>query len=69
VCLILQLICHSILFGVLYWYVWTVFIPRRNGCTLEETVDTLDDGTTVTRLVQVPKGSKLVPTEDLADDE
>ncbi|KAF2815511.1 amino acid transporter [Mytilinidion resinicola] len=51
-----------LLFGVLYWYVWTVWLPRRNGCTLEETVATLDDGTTVTQLVHIPIGSKPVPT-------
>ena len=45
-------------------------MPRRNGCTLEETVATLDDGTTVTKLVQVPMGSKPVPTtEQTAHDE
>lgn len=58
------------LFGVVYWYIWTVWLPRRKGCTLEEVVATLDDGTTVTRLVQVPIGSKLVPTtEQEAHDE
>ncbi|KAF1808361.1 amino acid transporter [Eremomyces bilateralis CBS 781.70] len=53
-----------LLFGVLYWYIWTVWIPRRNGCTLEETVATLGDGTTVTKLVWVPIGSKPVPTTE-----
>jgi len=43
------------LFGVLYWYVWTVFLPRRNGYTLEEETDVLDDGVAITRLVKVPK--------------
>jgi hypothetical protein len=55
---------NSLLFGVLYWYVWTIWIPRRNNYSLEETVETLDDGTTVTTLVQVPIGSKLVPTTE-----
>lgn len=55
---------YSILFGIAYWYIWTVWIPRRNGCTLEEMEGTLDDGTTVTRHVQVPIGSKLVSTSD-----
>ena len=39
-------------------------MPSRNGCTLEEVVATLDDGTTVTRLVQVPMGSKPVSTTE-----
>ncbi|KAJ5809608.1 methionine permease [Penicillium pulvis] len=41
-----------IIFAVLYWYVWTVILPRRGGYTLEETVETLDDGTTINRLVR-----------------
>ncbi|CEJ62332.1 Putative Amino acid transporter [Penicillium brasilianum] len=41
-----------ILFGVLYWYIWTVFLPRRGGYTLEESVETLDDGTNITKLVR-----------------
>jgi hypothetical protein len=58
------------LFGIGYWYVWTVWIPRRNGCTLEEIDATLDDGTTITRLVHVPIGSKLVSTtEPVTEDE
>jgi hypothetical protein len=60
-----QLIYLSLLFGVLYWYIWTVWKPRRNGYTLEETVATLDDGTIVTKLVQVPIRSKPVPTTEL----
>jgi len=45
---------HSILFGVLYWLLWTVLIPKWGGYRLEETADVLDDGTTITKLVQVP---------------
>jgi hypothetical protein len=48
-----SLIClQSILFGVLYWYIWTVFLPRRGGYRLEEAVETLDDGTNITKLVR-----------------
>ncbi|KAF5244626.1 hypothetical protein FAUST_2142 [Fusarium austroamericanum] len=36
--------------GVLYWYVWTVGVPRWRGTRLEEQTDVLDDGTTITRL-------------------
>jgi hypothetical protein len=50
------------LFGVFYWYIWTVWLPRRNGCTFEEVVETLDDGTAVTKLVQVPVGADPVVT-------
>jgi hypothetical protein len=41
-------------FGVLYWLVWTVLLPRLGGYTLEEVADILDDGTTITKLVRVP---------------
>lgn len=44
-----------IIFGLLYWYVWTRLIPRLKGYTLEEETSVLDDGTTVTTLVHVPK--------------
>lgn len=43
---------YRIIFAVLYWYVWTVILPRRGGYRLEEAVETLDDGTTITRLVR-----------------
>ena len=39
--------------GVVYWYLWTVVIPRLRGYRLEEEPDTLQDGTSVTRLVKV----------------
>lgn len=41
-------------FGILYWYIWTVLLPKWKGCSLEEETRTLDDGTTVTRLLKVP---------------
>lgn len=43
------------MFGLLYWYIWTVLIPQWRGYRLEEEVDILDDGVTITRLVKVPK--------------
>ena len=58
---------YSILFGVLYWYIWTVLIPRWKGYSLEEAVEVLDDGTTITKLVREPKGSKLVRTTDQSE--
>ena len=39
--------------GVVYWYIWTVLIPRLRGYRLEEEGDVLDDGTSVTKLVKV----------------
>lgn len=46
---------HSIAFGILYWLVWTVILPRLGGYRLEEKQDVLDDGTTITVLARVPK--------------
>lgn len=46
-----------ILFGVAYWYVWTVLLPRWRGYELDEAVEVLEDGTTVTTLVHVPLGN------------
>ncbi|QDS69552.1 hypothetical protein FKW77_007840 [Venturia effusa] len=39
--------------GIIYWYVWTVAVPRWRGYRLEETVEVLDDGTSITKLVHV----------------
>ncbi|KAJ3564606.1 hypothetical protein NPX13_g7785 [Xylaria arbuscula] len=44
-----------IVFGVLYWLVWTIILPRLGGYRLEEKEDVLDDGTTITVLARVPK--------------
>ncbi|CAI6342232.1 unnamed protein product [Periconia digitata] len=44
-----------IVFGLLYWAVWTKLIPKWRGYQLEEETSVLDDGTTVTTLVHVPK--------------
>uniref|UniRef100_A0A8H7K4X3 Nephrocystin 3-like N-terminal domain-containing protein n=1 Tax=Bionectria ochroleuca TaxID=29856 RepID=A0A8H7K4X3_BIOOC len=41
--------------GVIYWYLWTVLIPRWRGYTLEEETGLLDDGTSITRLVHKPQ--------------
>ncbi|PWY87397.1 methionine permease [Aspergillus heteromorphus CBS 117.55] len=41
-----------IILGVLYWYAWTVLLPRRGGYTLEEKDEVLEDGTKITRLVR-----------------
>lgn len=42
-----------LLFGVLYWLVWTVLLPRWYGYHLEEKDEILDDGTSITRLVPI----------------
>ncbi|KAI1276548.1 methionine permease [Xylaria sp. FL0933] len=44
-----------IVFGVVYWLVWTIVLPRIGGYRLEEKEDVLDDGTTITVLARVPK--------------
>ncbi|KAM5350577.1 hypothetical protein ACJ41O_007082 [Fusarium nematophilum] len=36
--------------GVVYWYVWTIAIPRWLGTKLEEETRVLGDGTTITKL-------------------
>ncbi|KAF1991844.1 amino acid transporter [Aulographum hederae CBS 113979] len=45
-------------FAVLYWWMWVVVVPGVRGKRYEEVVDELDDGTIITRLVQVPKPVK-----------
>ncbi|KAI2782095.1 amino acid permease-domain-containing protein [Daldinia loculata] len=37
-----------LVFGVLYWLIWTVVLPRLGGYRLEEKQDVLDDGTAIT---------------------
>ncbi|KAI3529388.1 methionine permease [Colletotrichum abscissum] len=39
--------------GVMYWYVWTVALPRWGGYKIEETEEILSDGTTITKLVHI----------------
>ncbi|KAH6877186.1 amino acid permease-domain-containing protein [Thelonectria olida] len=39
----------SFVVGVVYWYLWTIAIPRWRGCTLEEETRVLADGTSVTK--------------------
>lgn len=48
-----------ILFAVIYWYIWTVLLPRWGGYSLEEAVEVLDDGTSITQLVRVYKKDNL----------
>ncbi|KAK4072694.1 uncharacterized protein Triagg1_5739 [Trichoderma aggressivum f. europaeum] len=41
----------TIVGGVLYWYVWTILLPKWGGYKLEEKSEVLDDGTSITKLV------------------
>lgn len=40
-------------FGVVYWYIWTVLIPRWGKYHLEEQTSLLEDMTSITQLVKV----------------
>lgn len=40
------------MFGVLYWYVWTVVKPRLGAYRLEEETEVLKDGTAITKLAR-----------------
>ncbi|KAI0389869.1 methionine permease [Xylariaceae sp. FL0594] len=44
-----------VVFGFLYWLVWTVVLPRLGGYRLEEKEDILDDGTTITVFTRMAK--------------
>lgn len=49
---------------IVYWYVWTVFLPRHNGYRLEEKEGELDDGTTIMTLVRVPVNTRGPVVDD-----
>ncbi|KAI2634786.1 amino acid transporter [Hypomontagnella submonticulosa] len=44
-----------LIFGVLYWLVWTIVLPRLGRYRLEEKQEVLDDGTAITVLTPVPE--------------
>ncbi|KGQ08822.1 High-affinity methionine permease [Beauveria bassiana D1-5] len=44
----------TVLISIVYWYVWTVLIPRWWGYSLEEEDAILPDGTTITKLIHKP---------------
>ncbi|KAI5921196.1 amino acid permease-domain-containing protein [Camillea tinctor] len=54
-----------IVFGVLYWLVWTVLLPRLGGYELQQKEDVLDDGTTITTYNR-PYEQHRVHIEDIA---
>lgn len=39
--------------AILYWYLWTVYFPRKNGYRLEEKAEVLEDGTSITKLIRI----------------
>ena len=43
----------SIVFAILYWYVAFVALPKWYGYRVEEEVEVLSDGTSITKLVNV----------------
>jgi hypothetical protein len=49
----LMLTWNRLLFGVLYWYLVFVAIPKWYGYRVEEEVEVLSDETSITRLVNV----------------
>ena len=49
----MTLTARRLIGSVIYWYLWTVLIPRLRGYHLEEEADVLQDGTSVTKLVKV----------------
>ncbi|KAE8153100.1 amino acid permease-domain-containing protein [Aspergillus avenaceus] len=51
-----------VLFGVLYWYVWTVWLPRRGNYALVEEKDPRHVQTTLHFLKEFDDGSHLAPT-------
>ena len=51
--MVLTIRMRRLVCGVIYWYLWTVLIPRLRGYRLEEEGDMLQDGTSVTTLVKV----------------
>jgi hypothetical protein len=50
--LVVVLTCKSLIFGVAYWYFWTVALPKWYGYRLENETGVLADGTSFTRLVR-----------------
>ncbi|KAL7817120.1 amino acid permease domain-containing protein [Trichoderma gracile] len=57
----------TIVAGVLYWYVWTVLLPKWGGYTLEEKTEVLDDGTSITRVRPVDAHQVII--KDVAGEE
>ncbi|KAK1656705.1 amino acid permease-domain-containing protein [Colletotrichum godetiae] len=59
-----------IIAGVIYWYIWTVLLPRCGGYQIEEKEEILSDGTTITKLTyDRPFQAHSVIISDLTGDE
>lgn len=56
---------HRILFGILYWYIAFVALPRWYGYTVDEVVEVLSDGTSITKLVNVEKTPSITGNIDI----
>ena len=44
---------NRILFAILYWWLTFVVVPRWRAYSIEEEVEVLSDGTSITKLVNV----------------
>ncbi|KAH8591523.1 amino acid/polyamine transporter I [Bisporella sp. PMI_857] len=42
-----------ILFAILYWYIYFIVVPKWKNYRIEEVTEVLDDGTSITRLVNI----------------
>ncbi|KAE8347658.1 hypothetical protein BDV24DRAFT_170725 [Aspergillus arachidicola] len=51
-----------VLFGILYWYIWTVLLPRWGNYQLEEEKGVLEDGTGITKLTYERPSVELAVT-------
>jgi hypothetical protein len=47
-------LCNRLLVGAVYWYVWSILLPKWYGYRLENHTEVLKDGTSVTKIVHVP---------------
>jgi hypothetical protein len=48
----------SFVVAIVYWFIWTIAVPRWRGYELKEQLETLDDGTIITKLVKIKSGSE-----------
>lgn len=60
----LTLTVGRMLSGVAYWYLRFQLFPFLRGCRVEKEVVVLDDGTTVTKFVELPFG-RFNPTSTI----
>jgi hypothetical protein len=48
------IVLNSLLFGMLYWVLWTIILPYYGRYRLEEKVEVLEDGTSIIKLARIP---------------